>query len=111
MAAILLPQYRFTVTSSMSEDTGVVVDKTDDGANASRDLYARSYFDFQIEFAMQPVSGHATLMAFLRSNRAEEIDLTLDGVVYRCRITRAPSVKFTGNVYRQVSCSMRGYAL
>ena len=111
MAATLPGIYRLTNDSALSEETGVAVDMTDDGASAVRDLYPRSYYAVQAVFAPLLAAEHAGLLAFLRGNRLQEIDVPLDGVVYRCRAVGAPAVKFVGGLWRQVSLQLRGYAL
>ena len=111
MAVTLPTQYRLTSSTAYTEDTGVAVDMTDDGASAARDLYANSYFNIDAEFGPLTGADHAGLMGFLRYNRMEEIDVKLDGSTFRCRIVRAPAVKFFGGFYRQVTAGLRGYAL
>lgn len=111
MAATLPGIYRLTTDSSLTEETGVAVDTTDDGASALRDLYPQSYYQIDAVFPLLSPTDNAALLAFLRSNRLQEIDVPIDGVVYRCRIVRAPSVKFVGGLWRQVSLQLRGYAL
>ena len=111
MAVPLPSPYRLTTDSSLTEETGVAVDMTDDGASAVRDLYAKSQFQIDAVFAPMWAADNAALLAFLRSNRLQEIDVALDGVVYRCRIVRPLSVKFVGGLYRQASVQLRGYAL
>ena len=111
MAVTLPVQYRITTSSSITEETGVAVDMTDDGASASRDLYPRSYYEIQAEFgAMLPAENNA-ILAFLRTHRANEIDVSVDGIAYRCRIIRPASTKFLGGFLRQVTATFRGYAL
>lgn len=111
MPVTLPTKYKLTKGTTFSEDNGVVVDRTDDGATASRDLYPRSYFEINVEFLPLAVVEHAGLMSFLRANKTEEFDLTIDLETYRCRLTKAPSVKFLGGQFRQASCTFRGYAL
>lgn len=111
MAVTLPAEYRLLQSSSLQEDTGVAVDKTDDGANASRDLYPQSYYDIKAEFGPQPQTQQDALMAFLRANRLGEIDITLRGTVYRCRVLQPPSVLFIGGNQSQVTASFRGYAV
>lgn len=107
MAVTLPPQYRFTTSSTLSEDTGVAVDKTDDGATALRGLYPYSYFDIDVDFAALPIAEHLLLMAFLRTNKLAEIAFSIDGEAYLCRIVKPPAVKFV-SIYRQVSVQFRG---
>ena len=111
MAVTLPTEYRLLQSSTLQEDTGVAVDKTDDGANASRDLYPQSYYEIRAQFGPQPTGQQNDLMAFLRANRFAEIDITLRGSVYRCRVVQAPTVGFLGGLRGQVSVLLRGYSV
>ncbi|MDP3228403.1 MAG: hypothetical protein Q8N13_10565 [Acidovorax sp.] len=111
MATPLPAEYRLLQSSTLQEETGVAVDKTDDGANVSRDLYPRSYYDIKAQFGPQRTAQREALMAFLRANRSAEIDITLRGSVYRCRVVQAPSIAYQGGRQEQVSVGLRGYAV
>lgn len=111
MAVTLPAQFTLTPSSTVTEETGVAVDKTDDGANALRDLYPKSYFDLQAEFTEMHMDNYPALLTFLRTNRLFEIDILLDGITYRMTITKPPVTKFVGGLYRQASASFRGYIL
>lgn len=83
-----------SVGTSMEQDTGTVIDRTDDGASAARDLYAACYYNLNARFKVASAEQQATLRAFFWNNRTAEILITINRVVYACYLTGPARTSF-----------------
>lgn len=87
MPTVNLPEGLYaSVGTSMAQDLGTVVDRTDDGAPAVRDLYSQARYNIAAKFAIVSRTQQDTLRAFFWNNRAAEILMTLNGTVYACYV-------------------------
>lgn len=98
-----------TVGTSMEQDTGTVVDRTDDGAPALRDLYAQPWYNIAAKFAVVTKVQQDTLRAFLWNNRAAELLIDLNGTTYACYVVGPIRTSFShGSGLASVDVQLRG---
>lgn len=93
----------------LEEDDGVVIDKTDDGAMAVRQLYSTTYYMIDAVWNALPRDKHNTLRSFLSSNRTSELTLTVDDATYTVRQIAPLKTPYQhGNGMVTASCRFRG---
>lgn len=93
----------------LEEEDGVVIDRTDDGAMAVRQLYPQSYYVIDATWSALTREKHDTLRSFLSSNRVNELTLTLDDGTYDVRQISPLKASYQyGNGMVSASCRFRG---
>jgi len=110
MPTVSLPAglYAF-VGTTMSQELGTVVDRTDDGAPALRDLYAQPWYNIAAKFTILTRAQQDTLRAFLWNNRAAEILISINGTTYACYLIGEIRTSFNLGAGRgAVDVQMRG---
>lgn len=101
MPAVSLPEWMyFTLETSMGQDLGTVVDRTDDGAPALRDLYSQTRFNIDAKFSVVTREQLQLLRAFFWNNRAAEILVNLNGAVYACYVVGEVRTSFSTSAGR-----------
>lgn len=87
MPTVNLPEglYAF-VGTSMGQDLGTKIDRTDDGGVAGRDLYSEARYPLSVKFAVLSRAQQKTLRDFLWNNRTAEILINLNGTTYACYV-------------------------
>lgn len=97
------------VGTVLEEEDGVVIDRTDDGDMAVRQLFPVSYYVIDATWAALTREKHDTLRSFLSSNRASELTLTLDDGTYDVRQISPLKASYQyGNGMINASCRFRG---
>lgn len=87
MPTVNLPDGLYaSVGTSMAQDLGTQVDRTDDGAPAVRDLYSQARYSIAAKFAIVSRTQQDTLRAFFWNNRAAEILININGATYACYV-------------------------
>lgn len=110
MSAVALPvKFQFAVGTTMDMDTGVVIDQTDDGQSAARDLYDTVYYDINARWPAMTREDWAEFRAFLIENRNVELSVTIDGEPHTVRVVGSPRISYAhGAGMVDVQARLRG---
>ena len=98
-----------TIATAYSTDTGMVADRTDDGATKLRDLYAATQYEVRLQWDSLEIGGKDLLDTFFEVNKAAQIDAVVSGKTYRGKVIKSPDVSFDSsqNLYK-LSVTIRG---
>jgi hypothetical protein len=98
-----------TVGANIEQDTGTVLDRTDDGAPALRDLYAQPWYNIAAKFSLVSRAQQDTLRAFFWNNRTAELLIDLNGTTYACYVAGTIRTSFSqGGGYGSLDVQLRG---
>lgn len=110
MTAYALPaKFGFVIGTVMDVDTGVVTDRTDDGKDHARDLYANPYYTINAQWRALTREDWPELRAFLLTTRTVPFSVDVDGDAYTVRLIGNPRVTYAHGVGMvDVSAQLRG---
>lgn len=99
--AVPLPIAPHTATT-VAADSGVSIDRADDGAVHQRALYAATLYTVRLQWETLSLADHDTLAAFLDLYKTGEIDATIRGKTFRGRLTGSPNISYANaqNLHR-----------
>lgn len=91
--------YTVTRDSDFDVDLGTVQDQLDDGSIQTRVLADTVYNTIRCKFTLLTLAETDTLTEFLRTNRGEEITMTIDSVDYIGTLGSRYQKTMTGNLF------------
>lgn len=105
----LSPSLYFSAGTTVEMDDGTVVDQTDDGQLAKRDLFAGPVFDIGARFTFVDETQQSALQDFFWDNRSADILLTLNGIQYLCKVMGRVRLSFpNGGTLGLLEVSFKG---
>lgn len=82
------------IATTISADTGITVDRADDGTVHQRDLYAVTLYTVRLQWETLSLADHDTLTAFLELHKTGEIDAAIRGKTFRGRLSGSPNISY-----------------
>lgn len=102
---------RHTIRSTRQSESGVEVDKSDDGVTHLRALYANTHFNMVLTVEGLSLDQLTALEDFINTNKLNEIDIPMHPHFYRCRITGDYDVSYSGGYVAALTVPVRGVRL
>lgn len=108
MATALPVSMYLTVSSSMEQATGVVIDQTDDGQRTSRDFFVAPVYTISAKYTLVDKAAQDTLRAFFFANRNVELLVVLNDTNFACRVIGNLKYGYNGNGYSTLDVTYLG---
>jgi hypothetical protein len=100
--------YPLEDSSNAVDRHGVVYDVMDDGTPHVRELSTSSYREISCKVVPLLIADAETLMAYMRSNRTTEFDLTAGGDTYRGYLWGDPAITYLEGGWARVEFMFYG---
>lgn len=99
MAVAFPASYNLSRSTRITDDLNTTSDIMDDGTEHVRVLGAKDYSVIDARLEYLTASQMTTIVSFLKTNRAEEITWTIDGIDYIGRVVGNVGRSMVGNLY------------